>query len=310
MCSNRTPCGVVLALGGILASHDNLASQRPTRRQVAKGAAWAAPVLTTAALAPRVAATTLECTPASQQTINNAMTMATTKTHPLQLNFYQPTGVFNDGGAQTIYVNLRNDGSGSRVLAASSTNPVVVKITVMAVPGSGNGTRRLDILGAPNFDTTWGSLERTGDRVSSSSPVVFTWTITDPIIIRTGPTSECDMHFTVATQLFSGSGSPLIYATAQMTSFGTNDDLAAADLPELSTLDLGAQEAPCQDYYAAQVSANTGANAASYTLRAQGALQPNGTDWPVGSIADTRTLGNGSGIGLDFGTGQNYNGIW
>lgn len=287
----------------------NSNSGMPSRRSVAKGAAWAAPAVTTAALAPSVAASTA-CTAASQQTINNAMTLATSKTHPLQLNFYQPTGIFGDGAAQTIYVNLRNDGTGARPLAASAANPVVVSLTVAAVPGSGSGTRRLDILGAENYATSWGTLTRTGDRVSSTAPVTFTWTINRTIVVRTGPTSECDMRFTVASRALSGSGAPLLYVTARITSFGTNDDLVAADLPALSTLGLGAQQAPCETFYAAQASANTGANAASFTLRAQGALQSNGVNWPVGSLADSRNLGNGAGINLDFGTGADYNGIW
>ena len=285
---------------------------------MAKGAAWAAPVLTAAALAPRVAASTLECTPESQNVINQMVATRTNQTYPLQINFWQLTGtVGGDGAARSIWVNLRNDGPGARTLQATPSDPIEVEITFHTwAAGGGSGERLLDqylTTGRLDYETDWGTLSPTDQRsVSASRPLKLTWRITQPVPVRTGPTSEADLRIGIDSRGVLNRR-PLIYATAKMTSFGPNDDLTAGDFTPLNTLGLGPQTAPCTDFYTTQVKANTGSNKANFTLRASGGQlldQP----WPVGSTVDSTVIGNFAGIdiggALELGEGEGVNGIW
>lgn len=131
--------------------------------------------------------------------------------------------------------------------------------------------------------------------------------------MRSGPSTEADLRIAIAARYdLLGSRDPLIYATAKMTSFGPNDDLTANSFPPLSTLGLGAQAAPCSNYYTAQVNGNVGANKANYTLHASGNTLQN-QPWPMNSEVDSRTIGNFAGLAggdIILGQGQGYNGRW
>ncbi|WP_338750951.1 hypothetical protein [Janibacter alittae] len=263
----------------------------PSRRSVAKGVAWMAPGVTIAAAAPRLAASDVGCSSESQQEINNAITLASTKHAQLQLNFYQLAAAL-DGAAQRVYMNLKN--LGTAPVSASPENPIIIELTLHAADPA--QTRSVTTYGTRG----WGTVDK-GEWINGT--LTFTWTITKNLPITTGAGTECDMYVALGPGGVTTPGKQ-VHAEAVMTSFGVNDDLTGDDFPALHDIVDTTQVLECQEHYHAKVQANP---TASYTLYASGSKTSGmGIDWPVGEAVSSKTIGNGA----SGGSATSENGIW
>ncbi|NYF97401.1 hypothetical protein [Janibacter cremeus] len=271
--------------------HATNTAPSPSRRSVAKGVAWLAPAVTIAAAAPRLAASDVGCSAEGQQEIDNAITLAKTKSAQLQLNFYQLAAAL-DGTAQRVYVNLKN--LGTAPVLASPENPIIITLTLhTADPAQ---TRWVTSFGTRG----WGTVDK-GEWTNGM--LTFTWTITTDLPVVTSAGSECDMYLALGP---GGGVTPgkQVHAEAVMTSFGVNDVLTGDDFPALHDIVDTTQVMECQEHYYAQVQANLTAN---YTLYASGSRTTGmGIDWPVGETVSSKTIGNGTSGGSD----TSENGIW
>ncbi|WP_282071619.1 hypothetical protein [Janibacter hoylei] len=258
-------------------------------------------MLTTAALAPRVAATPQQCT-TGEQLINNAITTAQQPlSYPLTLRVEQDTGDAGhtyDGRTWTA-VDFRLVNRGGSTIVASAANPVVVLVRFERTTLTGSSTRTFRKTAVTAGTAT---VAPSGDAIITGND--FTLTITGDI----APNGSAGFVTWIRNEFLT----PTHRADVQMTSFGVNDDVTHAIPAITDILTDPTQQTACAKVYESKVEQQFG-NTRTTTLRAEGqtwsllGLRPQTLNWRVGPSMSTATLGNFAPGGL---TSINYDGEW
>lgn len=122
-------------------------SNQISRRAVARGVVWTAPVVAVAAAAPAYAASSV-CTDASKKAIDAAFGrppyLCNGVKPRMEINFHQPTSASN-GGTVSSYVNVKN--LSGCALTFTKENPLRLKVQVVANVNA-NTTRELVGIGS------------------------------------------------------------------------------------------------------------------------------------------------------------------
>ncbi|EKA60846.1 hypothetical protein B277_10835 [Janibacter hoylei PVAS-1] len=247
-----------------------------------------------------MAASTLECTPASEQDINNAVTLArASQTLPLTLRVEQDTGDAGhsyDGGTWTA-VDFRLVNRGGTTIVASAANPLVVLVRFVRTTVTGSSTRTFRKT-AVTAGTA--AVAPSGDAIITGND--FTLTIRDNI----APNGSAGFVTWIRNEFLT----PTHRADVQMTSFGVNDDVTHAIPAITEILTDPTQQTACATIYQSAVQQQSG-NTRTTTLRAEGQTTGGSAhtlNWLVGQFMSTDTLGNFAPSPGLFGI--NYDGKW
>lgn len=284
-----------------------MAVDRPTRRTIVRGAAWATPVVAMASAAPAMAVSSCntgvvdEAFAANPYRCNGARPK-------LEINFYQSVSSPNGWGA-TTYVNVKN--LSSCAINFTAANPLRLRVRVRS---NETNNRRRPSLG---FGTSWGTLTATdratnttrtggaittfGDSdmnvVSGTELYNIDWTFTGNLPGTSGGDNEADLRL----QWSSG---PHVYYEVT--------PLATSGAPTLESITTDAtQQAACAGYYQTKLDEYVAQNKNPIDWvykRFNANNNSNTTEVPlaVGTSVSSKVARNGS-TGL---AGYDFDGIW
>lgn len=279
-----------------------------SRRNLAKGAAWAAPVVIATGTVPAYAAST--CTAAARSAIQSAFT--TVQTKAFTAYWGQTGGGFLDGTSQNAYLNIINNTQYD--LALSGTQ--ALKVTFYAVAGNGSTT-------LPNGPGIVASSRGTTSAITTTTyngkqARTWTWNTAGAPVLpsnKAGNDNEFDINVTTGSNLNTGG----LNICARL-------DQAPVLVPTFASIKASnsAVTDQCLDYYNSLVATAqpviitfagpllSGAGAAWNQGGNINTLCGGSTAWTTGSTICSASTGNYNTVPYPpgCGTGQGYNGIF
>ena len=148
--------------------------QNISRRSITKGAAWSVPAVAIAVSSPAMAASAT-CSTTSQAAIDqafaDALAAAQAITSPLfEINLYQGANM-SDGGAQTIYVNVKNISGTDQVIDYSNRLAFDINTYSAATAPNNNDTRVGRSVG--RVTSSWGYFNQNGSTFTGPNTIQY-----------------------------------------------------------------------------------------------------------------------------------------
>lgn len=280
---------------------ENTPSPAFSRRTLAKGVAWAAPVVVASSQIPVYAAST--CSTADKATIDKAFSDAQAYAEAnyycngspaqMQINFYQPLAM-GDGGATDAYVNVKNLSSCS--ITFTQQYPLRLDIYIRnnnVVTGSNRRSITTVATSWGSKTTTWTANENLSGAPVGSVNDYITWDFIGTLPGTNGGDNEADLRIGFGD---GGGGS------STWNDYITVVPFANSGAPTFDSLDVSQG---CLDYYNQKLASWV----TPFQFYAYGSKTPyssgNGQAVSAGSVIDTRLTGNNSPWGS-----ASKNGIW
>ncbi|MEX3610814.1 hypothetical protein VVR12_07180 [Rothia sp. LK2588] len=278
-----------------------------SRRNLAKGAAWAAPVVIATGTVPAYAAST--CTAAARSAIDAAFEQVRTKAFTA---YWAEVGSgFIDGSAHNAYFNINNNTQ----YDLQFTSTQALKITFFAVAANGSTT-------LPNGPSSVSAARGTISPITTSTyngkqARSWTWNTTGFVLPRNKAGNDSEFDMGIATGINGTTGGLNVCARLDQAPVIT-PSFASIKASNSAVTDM------CLDYYNAKVATAQPAiipfagpllSGAGATWNRDGSINTlcgGSTAWTVGSTICSATTGNYNAVPYPpgCGTGQGYNGIF
>lgn len=282
-----------------------------SRRTITAGAAWSVPAIAAAVSSPAMAASTT-CSAASMAAIDqafaDALATAQAQTTPLfEINFYQGANML-DGGAQTVYVNVKNISGTEQVI--DYTNRLAFDINTYSAATAPNANDTRDGRSVAQVTSSWGQFNVNGGAYTGANTIQYPqqpgvrdsswvqqqgaleqaikWEFYGGTVVASGGASEPDLaiYFNDGTEWAGGR----VHSNPQYITVTPTNNPALALAP---TFPSTGADAACQAYYdqkLAEFDAATQGTPASQFV-ANGPLSGS-YQVGVGEAVDSRTTGN------------------